>query len=87
MSGVAEGQQKNLLGAVSDLQQSAGGSEGNTGGKAKLFGGRWKKAGAAAAAGGEAEGGTKSIFGGRWKKPSAPAQAPPMPIDGADAGL
>ena len=83
---VAEGQKKNLLGAVSDLKQDAAaeGGAADKGGKAKLFGGRWKKA-AASSGGGEQGGGNKSIFGGRWKKPSSPATASPAPVD-SEAG-
>jgi hypothetical protein len=71
------------MGAVSDLQQDAAAGGEEKGGKAKLFGGRWKKAGAAA--GGAEEGGNKSIFGGRWKKPAGPAGASPA-ASAADAG-
>jgi len=68
-------QKKNLMGAVSDLQQDAEGGGGGGGGKAKLFGGRWKKKGNDASAEDQAGGGGKSIFGGRWKKPSPGAAA------------
>ena len=72
-----------MVGAASDLKQDAA-AEGGATDKAKLFGGRWKKA-AASSGGGEQGGGNKSIFGGRWKKPSSPATASPAPVD-SEAG-